>query len=58
MRAKVENDICVRITEPGHELENKFVFQPNSVRRDIELAYTLPTVPRVSDRPFSGRDIR
>lgn len=61
MRAKSHDDINVQITDdPEHDQRFRgfYVLQPNSVRRDIEMAYTLP--PNVTPRrvPWDGRELR
>jgi hypothetical protein len=53
---RVENDVCVQVLSPG-PLKGKYVFYPNSVRRDLPLQFSKPELPFAMDRPFEGRDV-
>lgn len=55
LTVRVENDICVEVVS-DHKLRGKFVYWPNSVRRDIRLAFALPERPFVSKEPWEGRN--
>lgn len=61
MIVKVINDICVEVlSDPEHDqrFKGKFIRQPNSVRRDVRLSYSLPLNEQgpkfVSDTAFMG----
>lgn len=55
MVVRVENDVCVEVLSPG-PLRGKFIYWPNSVRRDLPLQFAAPERPFFLDRPWDGKD--
>lgn len=67
MKAKVISDCIVQVADEGNpKMDGWFVYQPTSLRRDVEFDYHPPVVPikdrnlkrlrdRISDRNFSAQ---
>lgn len=55
MLVRIENDICVQVLSPG-PFKDKYIYWPNSTRRDLPMQFAAPLRPFVLDRPWDGKD--